>query len=114
MASHRWWYALGAVLGSLLAVPVVLSVLLLLHELHERGPDGHYAVVELVWIGLAVGITGLIVWVLFVSRRELYRRDQIMIAAASTSHDWLWETDVHDRLTYSCLLYTSPSPRDRS
>jgi PAS domain S-box-containing protein len=101
MASHRWRYALSAVLASMLAVPVVLSVLVLVHELHERGAAGHYAAVELVWDSVALGVAALIVWMLIGSRRELYRRNQVMLAAASTSRDWLWESDVHDRLTYS-------------
>jgi PAS domain S-box-containing protein len=101
MASHCWRSALWAVLAAVLAMPVVLSVLVLVHELHARGPAGHYAVVELVWVGLAVAAAAGVLWTVFVSRGEMHRRGQVMDAAASTSRDWLWESDVHDRLTYS-------------
>jgi PAS domain S-box-containing protein len=101
VASHRWRSALWVVLAVILPVPVVLSVVVLVHEIHERGSAGHYAVVALVWDSAALGVAALIVWMLFVSRREMYRRGQVMGAAASTSRDWLWESDVYDRLTYS-------------
>jgi PAS domain S-box-containing protein len=35
------------------------------------------------------------------ARRTLHRQRQAMAADASTSADWLWETDAHGRLTYS-------------
>jgi PAS domain S-box-containing protein len=101
MASQRWRAALWVMLALVLAVPLVLSVVVLGDEVHERGAAGHYAVVELVWDTVALGVAVLTGWMLFASRREMFRRGQVMGAAASTSRDWLWESDAHDRLTYS-------------
>ncbi len=35
------------------------------------------------------------------ARRELARRDQVIAAAGSMTHDWLWESDAAGRITYS-------------
>lgn len=35
------------------------------------------------------------------ARRELARRGQVIAAAGSMSHDWLWESDGSGRITYS-------------
>lgn len=45
-----------------------------------------------------------VVWgavVLARTRQELERRGQVIAAAASISHDWLWESDASGRITYS-------------
>lgn len=50
--------------------------------------------------GLALEAVVVRRWVCTV-RKELYRHRQVIAAAASTSHDWLWETDLDGVITYS-------------
>ena len=97
----RWRYTLGALLAIALAVPIVLSTLVLVTEIHDRGPRGQFAVVELFWVGLALAEAAAILVALFASRGKLHRHSQVLLASASTSRDWLWECDLDDRITYS-------------
>ncbi len=46
---------------------------------------------------LAIGLARAVVR----TRKELERSGQVVAAAASMSHDWLWESDATGRLTYS-------------
>lgn len=54
-------------------------------------------------LSAAVGLAVVVVCVgwFFWTRHELDRRDQVLSAVAATSHDWQWESDAEDVLTYS-------------
>jgi PAS domain S-box-containing protein len=84
-----------------------LSGLVLVQELRQNGVGTDLAVTGLgalaVCLVAGVGTLGS-----FLSgRRELSRRDQRIAAAAATSHDWVWESDAEDRITYSNDAVTS-------
>ena len=90
MAGPRRGMALAAaVVGEL-----VLTAVLLVHD-ETRG------LAQQLWLALGLGVVlGCAAW-LVAARRELDRRAQVLAVAAATSHEWQWETDVHDVFTYS-------------
>ena len=58
-------------------------------------------VTELLWVVLGFAVViGSITWFL-TTRRELDRRAQVLTVAGATSHEWQWESDTDDVLTYS-------------
>lgn len=97
MATRRWVYALAAVL----TVECVFSVSVVIAEAQAHGPGTTLAGLGLVCFGLGLVAAAALTGSLLTARRELDRRDQVIAAAAATTHDWVWETDVEDRITYS-------------
>ena len=96
MSSPRWLAALMAALVVELTFAVVLVV-----ELQSGTRGRLFAVAELVWVALGFAVAiGCVTWFL-TTRRELDRRAQVLTVAGATSHEWQWESDVDDILTYS-------------
>ncbi|MDX6221359.1 MAG: hypothetical protein QOD91_413 [Frankiales bacterium] len=66
----------------------------------ERDAQSMRAVFALCWLLLVFVAAGGLARSLVTARRLLYQRDQTIAAAASTTHDWLWETDTRHAFTY--------------
>ncbi|MDX6204847.1 MAG: hypothetical protein QOF39_904 [Frankiales bacterium] len=101
MVSRRWLYLFTA---SLL-VTLGFAVAIRLHQLHrflegERDGQSVLAVISLGWLLLVCVAAGGLARSVSSARRMLHRRDQTIAAAASTTHDWLWEADIRQAFTY--------------
>lgn len=72
-------------------------------EVLDHGFDlaGALSVVGLIATLVVVVVAIRITTTLRATRREMHRRGQSLDADASISSDWLWESDLEDRLTYS-------------
>ncbi|MDB5876014.1 MAG: hypothetical protein JWQ07_5456 [Ramlibacter sp.] len=69
-----------------------------------HGAHGTHSISVFAWlVGLVVALIAALAASrsLSAARRELHRHSQLLAAAASTSHDWLWETDLDNLITYS-------------
>jgi PAS domain S-box-containing protein len=57
--------------------------------------------VDMVW--LLIGCLPLVAAVIYAAtaRQQVYLQRQVIDANASTSHEWLWQSDAQDRITYS-------------
>jgi PAS domain S-box-containing protein len=99
--AKRWLYTLGA----LLAIDLVIALTLRPGELH-RVFQGHHdgrGVLALVGLACLIGVLAAAAAVarsLLSASGALYRQDQSIAAAASTTHDWLWEANADHVLTY--------------
>ena len=101
MALSRWLRSLPALLlGVIVAVPSALAVWFLVEELLGSGPGSRWALVGLAWFALGLVVAAAVLWAFFTARSELDRRGQVMAAAAATSSDWLWDSDVDGRITF--------------
>lgn len=97
VTSPRW---LAALIG-VLVVQLLFAVALLVVELDSGEHGALFSLAELVRVTLGFAVVlGCSSWFL-ASRRELDRRAQVLDVAAATSHDWQWESDTDDVLTYS-------------
>ncbi|MDX6208478.1 MAG: hypothetical protein QOE24_869 [Frankiales bacterium] len=101
MVSRRWLYLFT---GSLM-VALVFGVAVRINELGrfldgKRDGGSMLAVVSLCWLLLVFVAAAGLARSLFTARRDLYRRDQTIAAAASTTRDWLWESDTRHAFTY--------------
>lgn len=102
MVPRLWLYLLAAALVAdfLLSGTAQVSELGTAHG-GERWHEDVVAAAGLLVRAVAV-VAGLGLARAFVrGRKELERSDQVVAAAASMSHDWLWESDETGRLTYS-------------
>lgn len=91
----RMWLFL--VMGTLV-VDIALSLVTIVQTASGFGP----------LVMLELGISGVLaVALIAISRRliksqhEKFRCDQVLLAAAASTRDWLWETDAQHRITYS-------------
>jgi PAS domain S-box-containing protein len=101
VASRRWLHLFTASLLTVLVGGVWVRI-----EQLQRFMSGNYdggsvlAVVTLGWM-LLVGVAAAnVARSLLTSRSTVFRRDQTIAAAASTTHDWLWEADTRQLFTY--------------
>lgn len=108
MVPRLWVYLLAVALGA----DSVLSGTAQVAELSTAHP-GEPLRADVVALGgllaLAVAVAaGLGLARAFLrARKELERSGQVIAAAASMSHDWLWESDATGRLTYSSAGVTA-------
>lgn len=65
------------------------------------------AVVGLGWQAVVLVLAAVVAVSWFTARRDLFSRQQALAAVASTSTDWLWESDNQHRLTYSSAGVTA-------
>ena len=90
MSLRGWTYLAGAVTAveGLIAVAQIQA---------PGGPAG----VDMVW--LLVGCLSIVAVLGYAAtaRQQVYLQRQVIDANASTSHEWLWESDTRDRITYS-------------
>ncbi|MDX6213370.1 MAG: hypothetical protein QOF82_2457 [Frankiales bacterium] len=66
----------------------------------DHGPGSVFAVVRLSWVLLVLVIAGDMARAWLRARSALYRKDQTIAAVGSTTHDWLWESDLAFTFTY--------------
>src|ERR1700712_1968132 len=90
MSLRGWTYVAGAVT----AVEGLIAVAQI--EAHGGLPR-----VDMVWV--LVGFLPLVALVIYAggARQEVYRQRQVIDANARTSHEWLWQSDSQDNITYS-------------
>ena len=90
MSLRGWTYAgLGVILA---------EVLVAMAQAHAH--DG-LPKIDLFWVTLAMlPMLAVVVYAAAV-RQQCYRQGQVIEANASTAHDWVWESDASDRITYS-------------
>src|SRR4051794_38386978 len=89
-----------------IAVELALGLVVRLEQLGRLAAGGHdagtiVAVFGLGWLVVVGVIAAALGRSLYDARRELHRQGQAIAADASTSTDWLWETDTCQRFTYS-------------
>lgn len=74
-----------------------------LARLVRGGPAvaGVFGVLSLVGLVLVACLMTYLGRSALAARREVHRRDQLIAADASTTHEWVWQSDVDCRLTYS-------------
>ena len=102
MVPRLWAYVLAAALGADLVLSGITQVAEVDDVLSGRArPHELVAVTGLVATAVAVLAGAMIVRSLLRARAELARRDQIIAAAATTSGEWQWESDVEGVITYS-------------
>jgi PAS domain S-box-containing protein len=102
MVSKRWVWFLLAALGVELALDLVVRLGQLGNLMH-RGSGLHstIAVANAAWLLVPAIVAVGLARSLYVARRTLHRQNQVIAADASTSPDWLWESDTKHRFTYS-------------
>jgi PAS domain S-box-containing protein len=98
----RWTRLLVGVV----AVDLVCALVASGHELDGFVTGRHDLTTWAAAIGLVCSVTvfllaGLLLRSLLQARRDLHSRTEALAVDASLSTDWLWETDVDSRLTYS-------------
>jgi PAS domain S-box-containing protein len=90
MSLRGWTYT-----GVMVIVAEVL-VAMAQAQAHDKLPE-----VDLFWVTLAFLPFGALIVYATVVRQHCYRQRQVIEANASTAHDWVWESDAKDRITYS-------------
>lgn len=95
-----------AVLCFAIAGDLCFALLIRGHNLVEfmhgsRDIETLLALVALGWQALVIGAAVAVGASLLDARRDLHSRQQALVAVAATSPDWLWESDIEDRLTYN-------------
>jgi PAS domain S-box-containing protein len=99
--SNRWWYLLPAALAVELVFGVEARWARLSRFLHgDAGGDNLVGVLGLAWLVMLLVVTVVIARSLSRARRVVHRQDQRISAVASTSREWLWETDPEFTFTY--------------
>ena len=90
MSLRGWTYLAGAV--------TAVEGLIAVAQIEARGGLPR---VDMVW--LLVGCLPLVAAVIYAAaaRQQVFLQRQVIEANASTSHEWLWESDNQDRITYS-------------
>ena len=90
MSLRGWTYA-----GAGVIVAEVLVAMMQAHA-HDGLPK-----IDLLWVTLAsLPVVAVTVYAAVV-RQQCYQQRQVIEANASTAHDWVWESDANDRITYS-------------
>lgn len=103
MVERTWLYLLLTALGFHLALSGAGQVV----ELREMTLSGERGARFVLAVAAVVALAAVIVTSLTVARRlvssrqELDRRTRTVAAAGSLSSEWLWESDLDGRLTYS-------------
>jgi PAS domain S-box-containing protein len=100
--SRRWLYVMGAALVADLTFSGVTRVEALIDFVggaRDLDTLAGVAGVATVVVAVVAGLVGA--RSLFTARTELHRRGQVIAAAAALTPDWLWETDLEGRITYS-------------
>ncbi|MDX6254625.1 MAG: hypothetical protein QOJ11_959 [Frankiales bacterium] len=101
MFSKRWLYLLTAAFGVELLFAVEARWGRLTRVLHGDGDaSGVVALLGLGWLVMLLAFTVVIVRSLSRARHALHRQDQRITAVASTTREWLWETDPEFTFTY--------------
>jgi PAS domain S-box-containing protein len=93
----RWRLALAGAL----TVQAAISVLVLLRAASTGVANTGLAVSDLIALAASIVAAGGFLGAVMTSRAQDDRRDQVIAAAAATSHDWVWQSDVAARITYS-------------
>jgi PAS domain S-box-containing protein len=101
MTSPRWLRPLAASLPLVVVVLLARSVLVIVEESRLNSARSSCTVLALAWLTVAVVATAALSWVFLAARKELDRGAQVVAATGSTCHDWIWESDRQDRITYS-------------
>ena len=90
MSLRGWTYA-----GAGVIVAEVLVAMMQAHA-HDGLPK-----IDLLWVALAsLPVVAVTVYAAVV-RQQCYQQRQVIEANAATAHDWVWESDANDRITYS-------------
>ena len=77
---------------------IVAEVLVAMMQAHAH--DG-LPKIDLLWVALAsLPVVAVTVYAAVV-RQQCYQQRQVIEANAATAHDWVWESDANDRITYS-------------
>lgn len=104
MVERVWLYLLVAAFAAHLALSGAGQIADLRALMAADGPTGVRGALALAGVAALIIVLALAVVVavrLAQSRRELERRTRTIAGAQSLSTEWLWETDLEGRLTYS-------------